>query len=134
MLGDSDQESKSVVYVAVEVSYLDSQSEPADNHFVWAYHVRIVNSDKKTVQLLSRAWTITDAVGNGHCVIGDGVVGEQPILKPGMTFEYTSGTPLQAPSGIMSGRFKLIDEDGRLFNVMVPAFSLDSPHDAPSLH
>ena len=107
MLGDSDQESKSAVYVAVEVSYLDSQSEPADNHFVWAYHVRIVNSDKKTVQLLSRAWTITDAVGNGHCVIGDGVVGEQPILKPGMTFEYTSGTPLQTPSGIMSGKFKV---------------------------
>ena len=98
------------------------------------FKVNAENRKQKSVQLLSRNWSITDALGNGHWVIGEGVIGEKPILQPGEMFEYTSGTPLQTPSGIMTGNYKLIDEDGNLFDVEVPAFSLDSPHEDSSLH
>ncbi|MBL95087.1 MAG: Protein ApaG [Alphaproteobacteria bacterium MarineAlpha3_Bin5] len=122
------------VGVSVAATYLDYQSDPDNSQFAWAYHVRIENRNKKSVQLLSRNWSITDALGNGHWVIGEGVVGEKPILQPGEAFEYTSGTPLQTPSGIMAGFYRLIDEDGYLFYAEVPAFSLDSPYEEPSLH
>lgn len=122
------------ITVTVEPFYLDDQSVPEENHFVWAYHVRIENHGEQTVQLLTRFWRITDSLGNVQEVRGDGVVGEQPILNPGDSFEYTSGTPLPTPSGIMVGAYQMLAQSGERFDVDVPAFSLDSPHQAVQIH
>ncbi len=117
----------------VKPQFLEDQSEPTENHFVWAYHVRIENNGERTVQLLNRHWTITDAFGRIQEVRGPGVVGEQPVLAPGESFEYTSGTPLGTPSGIMSGTYEMADDDD-LFEVVIPAFSLDSPYQQSQIH
>ena len=122
------------IKVIVEPFYLEEQSEPEDNHFVWAYHVRIENNGQKTVQLMTRHWRITDSLGNTQEVQGDGVVGEQPVLIPGESFEYTSGTPLGTPSGIMVGTYQMKTESGDRFDVDIPAFSLDSPHQQGQVH
>lgn len=116
------------IKVTVKPVYLEDQSSPTENHYVWAYHVRIENQGDSTVQLRSRHWRITDALGRLQEVRGAGVVGEQPILKPGGTFEYTSGTPLPTPSGIMTGTYEMEREGGDRFDIKIPAFSLDSPH------
>lgn len=116
------------IKVTVRPVYLEDQSSPAENHFVWAYHVRIENQGNATVQLRSRHWRITDALGRLQEVRGAGVVGEQPVLKPGESFEYTSGTPLPTPSGIMTGTYEMEGEDGGRFDIKIPVFSLDSPH------
>ena len=120
--------------VSVKPIFLEDQSSPPDNHYVWAYHVRIENRGKATVQLRNRHWVITDAIGRIQEVRGAGVVGEQPVLRPGETFEYTSGTPLPTPSGIMQGSYQMEREDGERFDVRIPAFSLDSPHQAMRLN
>ena len=122
------------ITVTVEPFYLDDQSAPEENHFVWAYHVCIQNHGEQTVQLLTRFWRITDSLGNVQEVRGDGVVGEQPILNPGDSFEYTSGTPLPTPSGIMVGAYQMLAQSGERFDVDVPAFSLDSPYQALQIH
>ncbi|MBM3548654.1 MAG: Co2+/Mg2+ efflux protein ApaG [Alphaproteobacteria bacterium] len=122
------------IKVSVKPTFLEDQSSPTDDHYVWAYHVRIENSGKQTVQLLNRHWRITDARGRMQEVKGRGVVGEQPVLKPGQSFEYTSGVPLSTPSGIMFGTYEMDDGAGTTFQVKVPAFSLDSPHQARQLH
>ncbi len=122
------------ITVTVEPFYLDDQSVPEENHFVWAYHVRIENNGEQTVQLLTRYWSITDSMGNVQEVRGEGVVGEQPILAPGDCFEYTSGTPLPTPSGIMVGAYQMLTQSGERFDVGVPAFSLDSPYQAAQIH
>ncbi len=122
------------ITVIVEPSYLDDQSSPADGHYVWKYHVRIENRSPGIVQLRSRYWRITDALGRVQEVRGAGVVGEQPVLQPGEAFEYTSGTPLQTPSGIMVGRYQMEDADGRGFEIEIPAFSLDSPYQPKKLN
>jgi len=114
--------------VTVEPTFLEEQSSPADNQYVWAYRVRIENHGDQTVQLLRRHWRITDALGRVHEVKGPGVVGEQPVLRPGDSYEYTSGTPLSTPSGIMSGSYQMENDEGDHFDVVIPAFSLDSPH------
>ena len=116
------------IRVSVDPFYLDDQSEPEDFHYVWAYHVRIENMGGETVQLLRRHWHITDSKGRIEEVRGEGVIGEQPILEPGEMFEYTSGAPLSTPSGIMVGSYEMEAADGGFFDVAVPAFSLDSPH------
>ena len=116
------------IRVAVQPIYLDEQSSPEEGNYVWAYQVRIENQGRETVQLLSRYWHITDAVGRVQEVRGPGVIGEQPVLAPGETFEYTSGCPLATPSGIMVGSYEMQREDGQRFEVSIPAFSLDSPH------
>jgi ApaG protein len=116
------------IKVTVKPFYLEDQSSPAENHYVWAYHVRIENRGGETVQLRRRHWRITDALGRMQEVKGAGVVGEQPILGPGEMFEYTSGTPLPTPSGIMVGSYEMETKAGESFDVAVPAFSLDSPH------
>lgn len=116
------------IKVTVKPFYLEDQSSPGDNHFVWAYQVRIENHGRETVQLLRRYWRITDGLGRVQEVRGAGVVGEQPVLEPGESFEYTSGTPLATPSGIMAGRYEMETRDGEAFEVTIPAFSLDSPH------
>jgi len=116
------------IRIEVEPTYLEDQSEPAQDYYVWAYHIVIENQGEKTVQLRARHWKITDATGHLHEVRGPGVVGEQPILRPGERFEYTSGTPLATPFGIMFGTYQMKTEAGETFAVDIPAFSLDCPH------
>src|SRR5947209_6816791 len=121
------------ITVTVKPIYLEDQSSPAENHYVWAYQVRIENNGPETVQLRRRHWRITDAFGRMQEVRGAGVVGEQPVLGPGDAFEYTSGTPLPTPSGIMVGTYEMETKGGENFAVAIPAFSLDSPHQAVRL-
>ncbi|MDF1794244.1 MAG: Co2+/Mg2+ efflux protein ApaG [Thalassobaculaceae bacterium] len=117
------------IQVTVTPVYLDGQSSPQENHYVWAYQVRIENTGGETVRLRTRHWRITDAAGHTQEVRGPGVVGEQPVLGPGEHFEYTSGCPLTTPSGLMVGSYAMEDADGAMFDVAIPAFSLDSPHE-----
>ena len=122
------------IEVTVKPFYLEDQSSPGENHFVWAYWVRIENRGQETVRLRNRYWKITDALGRMQEVRGSGVVGEQPSLKPGEAFEYTSGTPLATPSGIMVGSYEMEDAAGIMFDVEIPAFSLDSPHEGAKIN
>ena len=113
------------IEVSVEPTYLEDQSSPDEHHYVWAYHVRIVNHGRERVQLRSRYWRITDALGRQQEVKGPGVVGEEPVLKPGESFEYTSGVPLPTPSGFMVGSYGMVTANGEHFDIDIPAFSLD---------
>ena len=122
------------IRITVKPSYLDDQSSPSDNYYVWAYKVRIENEGDAVVQLRDRHWIITDARGRVQEVKGPGVVGEQPVLKPGDSFEYTSGSPLSTPSGIMTGSYGMETPDGGRFAAAIPAFSLDSPHELARLN
>ena len=106
------------------------RSDPARNRYFWAYTIEISNLGKTQIQLRSRYWRITDAQGHVEEVRGPGVVGEEPVLKPGASFTYTSGCPLSTPSGIMAGTYQMEDRQGTQFDVEVPAFSLDSPYQA----
>lgn len=121
------------IEVTVEPFFLEEQSSPDDDRYVWAYRVRIRNLGGETVQLVNRYWHITDARGRVQEVRGPGVVGEQPILEPGESFEYTSGCPLATPSGIMVGSYEMTTAAGERFEIRIPAFSLDSPHEAARL-
>jgi ApaG protein len=123
------------VRVTVRAFYLEDQSEPERGHYVWAYRVSIANLGRRAVQLMKRTWLITDALGRTQRVHGDGVVGEQPVLDPGESFEYTSGTPLATPSGFMRGTYHMqATETGEAFDVAIPSFSLDSPHQPGGVH
>ncbi|MGE0408517.1 MAG: Co2+/Mg2+ efflux protein ApaG [Amphiplicatus sp.] len=122
------------IRVSVRPNYLESQSDPDDGRFVWAYTVRIDNNSGEIVRLRTRYWRITDAKGLTEEVRGDGVVGEQPVIRPGEGYEYTSGAPLQTPSGMMVGRYGMETAGGEIFEVDIPAFSLDSPHEARQIH
>jgi len=123
------------IRVTVRAFYLEDQSQPDEGQYVWAYQVRIENLGREVVQLLRRTWHITDANGRTQNVHGAGVVGQQPLLEPGESFEYTSGTPLETPSGFMVGTYHMIQPDsGEAFDVAIPAFSLDSPHQANQVH
>ncbi|MDJ0386656.1 Co2+/Mg2+ efflux protein ApaG [Roseomonas sp. E05] len=123
------------IRVSVRAFYLADQSQPEQSHFVWAYRVTIENLSARTVQLLKRSWQITDGLGREQRVHGPGVVGEQPVLEAGESFEYTSGTPLSTPSGFMRGTYHMVERDsGEAFDVAIPAFSLDSPHQAGMVH
>jgi ApaG protein len=116
------------IRVRVEPQFLDEQSEPDDNNYVWAYTVEIMNTGRETVQLVSRVWQITDAKGHVEHVRGPGVVGQTPMLEPGTSFTYTSGCPLRTPSGLMVGRYQMTRLNGETFEIAIPAFSLDSPY------
>ena len=115
------------IRVSVEPHYLEEQSDPAHERYVWAYRVEIENGGPVVVQLLARHWIITDGNGQVQEVRGLGVVGEQPVLQPGERFSYTSGCPLTTPSGIMRGTYQMAAPDGSLLLVEIPAFSLDLP-------
>lgn len=115
------------IKVSVIPAYLEEQSEPQEHVYVWAYTVQVENLGDREVQLLNRYWRITDAMGQVQEVRGAGVVGEQPILKPGEGFRYTSGTSLPTSSGIMVGEYEMKAPTGERFPISVPAFSLDSP-------
>ena len=116
------------IKVTVRPKYLVEQSEPGEGRYFWSYTIEIANVGDTIVQLTHRHWQITDANGAREEVRGPGVVGEQPKLKPGDAFTYTSGCPLRTPSGIMVGTYRMVDESGESFDVAIPAFSLDSPH------
>lgn len=122
------------IEVSVEPVYLEDQSSPDENHYVWAYHIRIVNHGAETVQLRNRYWRITDEFGRVQEVRGPGVVGEEPVIEPGHAHEYTSGVPLPAPSGIMVGSYEMETPAGERFDVAIPAFSLDIPHRSVRMH
>ena len=114
--------------VRVKPSYLPDQSEPAERRWVWAYQIEIENLGQRTVQLLSRHWIITDAMGRVEQVKGPGVIGEQPVLGPGEAFTYASGCPLSTSSGMMAGRYQMkLVGGGELFEIEIPTFSLDLP-------
>tara|TARA_B100000686_G_C16699939_1_gene922766 strand:- start:301 stop:693 length:393 start_codon:yes stop_codon:yes gene_type:complete len=116
------------ISITVNPYYLEDQSEPEQLHYVWAYQVTINNLGKDEVKLKNRYWRITDSNGIKQEVRGEGVVGEQPVLKPGDSFEYTSGTPLSTPSGFMEGYYEMETKNGKRFDATIPLFSLDSPH------
>lgn len=115
------------IAVRVAVSYLAEQSEPGRGRWFWAYHVRIENSSDRTVQLLTRHWVITDGRGARHMVEGEGVVGEQPRIAPGASFDYVSGCPLTTPTGAMQGSYRMTADDGENFDVAIPKFALLAP-------
>jgi ApaG protein len=115
------------VTVRVSVSFLPEQSEPHKGRWFWAYHIRIENEGRQAVQLISREWTIVDGRGGRHEVTGDGVVGEQPVIEPGASFDYVSGCPLSTPSGYMEGLYHMMGVDGRSFPVDIPRFPLTAP-------
>lgn len=122
------------IHVTVMPVYIDERSDPDEGKHFWAYRVVIENAGTKTVKLISRYWHITDANGRVEEVAGEGVVGEQPVLKPGESFEYTSGCPLEAESGFMQGSYTMTDMRGFEFEVEIPAFPLDLPDLAPSIN
>ena len=122
------------ISVTVVPEYLQDRSRPDDSYFVWAYTVTIVNNGQRTVTLKTRYWKIIDSQGRVQEVRGEGVVGEQPTLQPGMSFRYTSGAPLPTSSGFMSGAYQMETEDGIPIKVDIPAFSLDSPGPARPVH
>jgi ApaG protein len=115
------------IEVSVVPVFLEEESRPNENHFFWAYRVSIANQSKQAVRLLSRYWHIVDGNGSVEEVHGDGVVGEQPLIKPGDFYQYTSGCPLPTPHGIMSGHYIMRTAANDLIRVDIPAFSLDSP-------
>src|SRR6187399_3034968 len=115
------------IEVRVEPQFLAERSSPENGYYFWAYTITLTNRGGETVQLKTRHWRITDANGRLQEVRGAGVVGEEPVLKPGQSYEYTSGVPLPTPSGFMVGTYGMVTNSGERFDVDIPAFSLDTP-------
>ena len=113
--------------VQVETAYVSEHSEPDEDRFVFAYTITLVNRGSVTAQLISRHWFITDADNRTEEVEGEGVVGEQPVLKPGEGFRYTSGAVIETPVGTMHGTYQMVAEDGRAFDATIPRFILSGP-------
>jgi ApaG protein len=116
------------VRVQVESQYASERSDPAKNQWFFVYSVRITNEGQETVQLLTRHWIITDGTGHLEEVRGPGVVGKQPTLKPGESFEYTSGCPLGTPFGVMEGTYQMVTEQGERFDAKIAPFTLSEPY------
>ncbi|TXL74145.1 Co2+/Mg2+ efflux protein ApaG [Vineibacter terrae] len=117
------------IRVTVAPTYLQDQSDPDEARWVWAYTVRIENRGTEKVQLVSRHWMITNSRGRQEEVRGPGVVGKTPMIEPGKSFEYTSGCPLDTPSGFMAGTYQMVAESGERFDIRIPTFSLDLPRE-----
>ncbi len=115
------------IRVTVEPTFVDAESSPDEGQYFWAYRIEIANLGEEVVQLRARHWRITDANGRTEEVQGAGVVGKQPVLKPGEKFSYTSGCPLTTTSGIMVGTYEMENDKGEAFSIDIPAFSLDLP-------
>ena len=115
------------ITVRVAVSYLAEQSAPASGRWFWSYHIRIENGSDRSVQLLSRYWRIIDGRGSVHEVRGEGVVGEMPLIAPGASFDYVSGCPLSTATGSMEGSYRMVDENGDSFDILIPKFPLTGP-------
>ena len=117
------------VRIRVRARFLHDESEPGRGKFMWSYTVDVENESDRTWTIVRRHWRIVDSAGRRQDVDGDGVIGQTPTLGPGERFSYTSGAPLSAPSGMMSGTYDLVDEDGAQLVATIPVFSLDSPYD-----
>jgi ApaG protein len=117
-----------LIEVNVETNYLEEQSSPEDERYVFAYNVTLYNAGHVAAKLMTRHWVITDANGNVQEVHGEGVVGEKPYLRPGESFEYSSGTVLETPVGSMQGSYQMVTDDGIAFDADIPAFTLALPH------
>jgi len=115
------------ITVDPKVTFLPEQSDPDKNHFVFAYTITVTNTGDVTAQLVSRHWIITDAEHRVQEVKGQGVVGKQPVLRPGESFEYTSGTSIPTAVGTMRGSYHMVAEDGLAFDVPIPTFTLSIP-------
>jgi len=115
------------ISVEVQTSYLEEQSEPAEGRFVFSYTITLRNDGEVPARLLSRHWIITDSNGHTEEVRGEGVVGEQPHLRPGQGFRYSSGTVLETPVGAMHGSYHMLGDDGERFDAAIPAFRLAIP-------
>jgi ApaG protein len=115
------------IEVSVTPEYLAERSAPDRGEYFWAYTIEITNRGNSTVQLRTRHWRITDGFGRTQEVRGAGVVGKQPVLKPGESFEYTSGVPLPTSSGFMTGTYGMVSDTGQPFDIEIPTFSLDGP-------
>jgi ApaG protein len=122
------------IHVAVKPAYLDDQSDPDDDRYVWSYTVTIENQSDAPVQLMSRYWNIIDGDGRVQEVRGAGVVGAQPVIAPGESFQYTSGCPLETASGSMSGHYQMLSASGESFEAEIPAFLLESPYERRQIH
>ncbi len=122
------------IRIRVFPEYSEEQSTPEESYYFWTYTVEIANEGLETVQLKSRLWRITDGRGRTEEVRGPEVVGQTPVIEPGQSFTYTSGCPLPTPSGIMVGSYQMTGEDGTLFDIAIPAFSLDSPYAVRSVN
>lgn len=116
------------IRIEVEPSYVQEQSNPVQSHYFFAYKVRIINEGSKRVQLMSRHWVITDAYGQVEEVVGPGVIGQQPTLEPGKSFEYSSFCPLTTPTGSMQGSYTMVDQKGERLEVKIPLFILSEPN------
>jgi ApaG protein len=115
------------IIVRVSVNFLPEQSDIAKSRWFWAYHIRLENESDLACQLLTRRWLIRDSLGHQQVVEGEGVVGDQPVVKPGESYDYVSGCPLATSSGSMVGSFNFIGEDGSRFDVAIPKFRLTAP-------
>jgi len=120
-------QTKNSIRIEVKTAYLEAQSAPETNRYVFAYTITITNTGSTAAKLMTRHWIITDANDKVQEVRGDGVVGEQPYLIPGMSFEYTSGTMIETPVGSMRGSYQMVAEDGTWFDAEIPAFTLSMP-------
>jgi ApaG protein len=116
------------IRVRVESEYAPERSQPENSQWFFLYTISILNESTETVQLLSRHWIITDGTGHVEEVRGPGVVGKQPIFKPGESFEYTSGCPLTSPFGVMKGTYQMVTSDGERFDVTIAPFTLSEPY------
>lgn len=120
----------SKVEIQVMVMFLEDESSEDENQYLWAYIIKIKNKNDERVHLKRRFWRIIDKLGNAQEISGEGVVGEQPIIEPGETFEYSSAVPLTTPSGLMGGYYEMERKGGATFQVTIPTFSLDSPYES----
>jgi len=123
-----DNQTDAHIDVEVLTNYIPEQSSPEEDRFVFAYTITIRNSGSQAAKLLTRHWIISDANGKVQEVHGEGVVGEQPYLKPGESFEYTSGTMIETPVGSMQGTYQMVTDQGDMFNAIIPVFTLSQPN------
>ncbi len=128
MTQDSETSGLSDIRIEVVTEYLSNQSQPETERFVFAYTIKITNYGPQTSQLLNRHWIITDANGGVEEVRGEGVIGEQPRLGVGESFQYTSGAILKTPVGAMQGSYEFCADEGGLFEVAIPVFTLSQPN------
>ena len=122
------------IAVSVTPRFMPDRSSAEKSYFFWSYTIEITNGGEQTVQLKTRHWKITDAFGRVQEVKGAGVVGEEPVLEPGASYEYTSGVPLPTPSGFMTGSYGMVTESGEPFDIEIPAFSLDMPQQGRTIN
>lgn len=128
------EETTRSIRIAVTPTFLGDQSDPSEARYLWAYHITIENQGREAVQLLTRHWHITDARGRVREVEGPGVIGQQPVILPGRKHEYSSGVPLETPSGFMTGTYHMKSAAGEEFEVKIPLFALESPFAERRVH